>query len=63
MVYGCDIGKLVRIKSSGGSQHWMRGKLLDIVSKGRVAVVYPFTHKKPEHVPVERVKIWKAKTP
>lgn len=61
MVSEADVGKLVRIRSVGAAQHWMRGRLIDIVGKGRVAVVFPFTHKHAEKVPVERVKVWKAK--
>jgi hypothetical protein len=56
-----DVGKLVRIKSEGGAMHWMRGRLIDVESRGRVAIVLPFTHKHTERIPVCRVKVWKAK--
>jgi hypothetical protein len=62
VVTEADIGKLVRIRSVGGAQHWMRGRLIDIISKGRIAVVHPFTHRRFESVPVAWVKVWKSKS-
>jgi hypothetical protein len=61
MVTEADIGKLVRIRSVDGQQHWMRGRLIAMASRGRVAIVKPFTHKHAERIPAKWVNVWKAK--
>lgn len=57
-----NVRSLVRIRSgrtSGSSQHWMRGVLLGVV--GADAVVQPFRHKHSERVPLADVKLWKSR--